>query len=76
VPVQSSLETALRDFPRPFHYMCPRTNQVVRAMVDSALIGPATICAAMDCPICKRSHIVYLTNEVTSDVKRAGLPLN
>ncbi len=70
------LTANLRERQRPFLYRCPCTHHVVQAMVDRALIGPATICAPMDCPICDRTHIVNLTDEVALEMARAGALLN
>ena len=43
---------------RSFVYKCPTTGTAVHTRVPKELIGPATVSVPMDCPLCKRPHLI------------------
>ena len=43
---------------RSFIYKCPTTGITVHTKVPKNWIGPDTVAVPMDCPTCKRSHLI------------------
>jgi hypothetical protein len=39
-------------------FTCPMTGQEVRATAPDDLIGPDTTIVPLECPICRRPHLV------------------
>ena len=41
-------------------FTCPMTASKVRAAVPDDLIGPGTAVVPLECPLCRRSHLVHV----------------
>jgi hypothetical protein len=48
----------MRESSRPIVFWCPMTDQQVQSAIDDDLVGPDTIIAPVDCPICYRPHLI------------------
>jgi len=45
---------------RPLIFKCLATGLKVQGLIDEELISPNTISVSVDCPICKRPHLINL----------------
>lgn len=50
-------------------FTCPVTGLKVRATAPDGLIGPDTAIVPLDCPVCRRSHLVRVDT-----IERADKP--
>jgi hypothetical protein len=50
-------------------FTCPMTGQTVRTTAPDDLIGPDTMIAPLECPLCRRPHLVRV-----DDIEREDRP--
>jgi hypothetical protein len=55
---------------RSLIFTCPSTALSVQALVDEDLVGPNTMYIPLDCPICKRSHMIEVATCTRPDNKK------